>query len=116
MTRSTRSEMMRQRWKDPEWRARVTAKMRANWDDPEWSARVRAAIGEGRASAWRDKGGPRSLICKGKRMGNQVTVSVLMPNEMFLAVRGQAVKRSKTFAETVRTYLQWGLENDGVET
>lgn len=75
--------------------------MRACWEDPVWRAKqlVRIAKANGYSSGKRVRG----------KM-NYVTLGV--DNEMRELLRAKAIAQNTSMPELIRTYIQWGLDNE----
>lgn len=99
MSRSiTRSEMMKQRWADP-----------------VFKAKQRAAVLEGMYSPEAKRCGKRAAPGGYLHPNGKNQVSLLMDAEMYAAVVAKAAAGDKPIGEIIRTYVQWGLDLEAGE-
>lgn len=79
----------------------TAAAMRAYWEDPVWRARQIDRIAK--AAGTRPK----------KRMrGDNTYVSFGIDLETYAILRAKASAQNTSIPELVRTFIQWGLDND----
>lgn len=88
--------------------------MRRKWADPEWRERQVQKIAEAAARQRIPTRAIGSRLTKGPRGVNKMGAKIAMPEDMFAAVRALAVKERTSFAEIVRRFVDWGLEEEGV--
>ena len=92
-----------------ETRAKMSAAAKRRWEAGRDN--MCACIEEGLANAVYRKR-TRGNTQKGGKRG----VTVAMPDEMLDALNRLKRKTGKSIAEIIRTYIEWGLEDEGVGT
>lgn len=83
------------------------------WRDPEWASRQRAKIAEGHAKkasrpTWASPTPPSR-----SRYADKRALTAYIDLDDFQALHRLARKQGKSLSELVRTYIEWGIENDG---
>lgn len=84
---------------------------KALWANPEWRERQLGAIQEGLSRSPRPTGRPSK---GGTPSGSRMIATVGLPPEVFEACRSHAKPRGKSLAEILRTFIEWGLEQEGI--
>ena len=92
----------------------MAAKMRECWADPKWRRRQLKLIQEGMCRP--DAGMPgRRLSDTGHiHVGGKNQISMLLDPPMYKALAAKAKRQRKPLGEIIRTYIQWGLDEEGV--
>lgn len=86
--------------------------MKRLWANPEWAARTNAA---------REEAMSRTIRPVGRPFGGGVTVSrrkrimVSFEPDTAAVLARLADRQGRTVSELVRTYTEWGLEEDGAD-
>ena len=88
-----------------------SATMKRLWADPEWKLRQLAACEEGLSRAASD-GRPRGRKRTGVKRGRNMQLTVVFDPEVFATLDALATKQAKPMAELIRTYVDWGLEQE----
>lgn len=83
----------------------TAAAMRAYWDDPNWRARQVGLI----AAARKSKSPPKTPKT------HLVSTTVGLDPTVYRTLRTLAANRLTSVPEIIRTYIQWGLDTDGVD-
>lgn len=88
-----------------------SATMKRLWADPEWKARQLERIAEGWAAP-HCKGRDGRKVQDGHAIGKQVQLACRFDPDVFESLRYLARKQNKSVAEIIRTYVDWGLEQE----
>lgn len=93
--------------------ARQSNIMREHWRDPIYREKMRAAFLERETKRRRPPGKKPSF--DGRKDGRFTLAVVRIDPEHWKAIRKLAVSRDISIAEIIRTYVQWGLETEGLD-
>ena len=90
--------------------------MKRLWADPEWRERQleRKIEGQTRAAYEGRVGGAKlkSGVTRKSRNGHHVQITLRVDPEVFAEVKAVATKQNKPLTEILRTYVEWGLEQE----
>ena len=89
-----------------------SATMKRLWADPEWKARQIERIVEGNARGIMEGRYPGPKKVRGHKVGRQIQLAARVDPEIFAALKERAAKQGKPVAELIRTYVEWGLEQE----
>lgn len=93
---------------------RMSEAMKEHWADPEWAERQQAALDESRSAArmaGRYPGYKREP--KGVEVGHFVQITARVEPDVYSKIRAVSRRTGKPIAELLRTYVEWGLEQEG---
>jgi len=88
--------------------AALSQKMRRLWADPEWARRQRERIADG---SQRRK---ISRIPHGTPRSGAIQVTTRIDADDFAALQKLVAGQRISMAELIRTYIQWGLDEEGL--
>lgn len=89
-----------------------SATMKRLWADPEWRERQLERKTEGQTRAAQEGRHSGRKLRNGYATGGQIRTSICFPHEVFYALKKIALRQNIPFAEIVRTYVEWGLEEE----
>ncbi len=90
----------------------TSATMKRLWADPEWRERQLERIAEGNAQGALAGRYVGAKPVEGHKVGRQIQLSARVDPEIFAALKERAAKQGKPVTELIRTYVEWGLEQE----
>ena len=90
----------------------TSATMKRLWADPEWRERQieRKIEGQTRAAHEGRVGGQR--VQNGTRLHGKMKLSAYIDAEVWESLKAVATRQNKPLSELIRTYVEWGLEQE----